>query len=138
MSAASHLQMHRDHLRWCAQNDLWRDDLAIWEGEVQDAIHVLPQLEKALHKHLDALRQHAAAIRMVEQDFNEHEHALSEYERGEPSEELIQMAKAFERASSSQVRHKKRHEEIRHEHHNLLARWRQLVRPILQTKTNPR
>ena len=45
-----------------------------------------------LCEHAELLRKHAAAIRLYEQDFTAHEHALAEYERGESGEELVQLA----------------------------------------------
>ena len=68
MATASHLELHREHLRWWAEDDLWRDDLASWEAEVTQAIKDLPRLDKALRQHTELLRKHAAAIRLYEQD----------------------------------------------------------------------
>ena len=57
MATASHLEMHREHLRWRVEDDMWRDDLATWEAEVSQAISDLPRLEKALREHAEIAAQ---------------------------------------------------------------------------------
>ena len=126
MVTASHLEMHREHLKWRAQNDMWRDDLANWESEVQSALKALPKIEEIFQKHLDALRRHAAAIRINEQDFNAHEHALSQYERGAPGEELIEFAKRFDQSMAT-IAHQKEKQQIMRRHYTLMARWKMLI-----------
>lgn len=119
----SHLEMHREHRRWQTQNDMWRDDLANWEHEVEAALRALPTVEHILREHLDALRRHAAGIRMNEQDFSAHEHALCQYEHGETGEELIELAKGFDRSAGNISWQKEKHEKLKHRHHALMARW---------------
>ena len=55
MVTASHLEMHREHLRWRVEDDMWRDDLAAWEAEIAHAISDLPRIEKALREHAEML-----------------------------------------------------------------------------------
>jgi hypothetical protein len=75
--------MHRAHLAWRLEDHLWRDELALWEREADQAIKDVPHIEKRLRDHADALRQHAASIRLYEQEPAYHEHELADYERGE-------------------------------------------------------
>ncbi len=135
MAAMSHLEIHREHFRWRAQNDMWRDDVALWETAVEEAIDQLPNLKKALHKHLDALRRHAAAIRLNEQEVNAHEHAISEYERGGAGEELIEMAKQFDHSAESVARQKHTHEELKRQHHDLMSSWHLLTSNLLEPQS---
>jgi hypothetical protein len=138
MSTTSHLEMHREHLRWRAQNDMWRDDLANWEREAQAALKALPKVEEILRKHLDGLRRHAAAIRINEQEFSAQEHALSEYERGDTGQELIELAKRFDRSNETITHQKEKHEKIKHRHYRLMTRWnRHLGLTHMQTEHTP-
>jgi hypothetical protein len=131
MATASHFEMHREHLRWHVEDDMWRDDLVAWEAEVDQAINELPRLETALRQHADALRKHAAAIRLYEQDFRADEHALAEFERGEPAAASIELTQVFDRTAEKHAAQLRNHEKIKRQHHDLIARWRLLTAPLV-------
>lgn len=132
MSSTSHIDMHREHTGWRKEDAFWRDELAIWEREIHQAIKDVPRLEQALRNHAEILRKHAASIRLYEQDFAKHEHALVEYEQGEASEVLIELAGAHRLESGRHVELRKVHEEVKEQQHALMAKWSLLLTALIE------
>ena len=136
MSTASHLEMHREHATWRKDDDLWRDELAIWESEISEAIKALPRLELALRAHLEKLQKYGASIRLHEQDFADHEHALAKYQRGETPEEFVQ-AQEHGRESERHEMQRIAQEKIKRQQHLVLTKWK-LLFSALVAETRPK
>jgi hypothetical protein len=130
MSTASHLEMHREHTTWRKEDDLWRDELAIWEREISETIKELPRLELSLRAHLEKLQQYGASIRLHEQDFVDHEHALAKYQRGETPEEFVQ-AQEHGRESERHEMQRSAHEMIKRQQHVVLTKWKLLFSALV-------
>lgn len=126
MSTESHLEMHCEHATWRKENDLWRDELALWEREISDAIEELPRLELALRAHLEKLQQYGASIRLHELDFEDHEHALAKYQRGETPEEFVQ-AQEHGRESERHEMQRSAHAKMKKQQHLLVSKWKHLI-----------
>lgn len=130
MSITSHLEMHREHAMWRNEDDLWRDELAIWESEIGEAIKALPRLELALRAHLEKLQKYGASIRLHEQDFADHEHALAKYQRGETPEEFLQ-AQEHGRESERHEMQRSAHAKIKKQQHDVLTKWKLLFSALV-------
>jgi hypothetical protein len=131
MSDTSHLKMHQEHDAWRNEDNLWREELAIWQGEIDQALKDLPCVEKTLRAHSEILQQYAASIRLHEQDFANHEHALAQYERGDTPEGLVAQAQEHGRESERHVMQRRAHEKIKKQQHNLLTKWNRLFAAVV-------
>jgi len=130
MVAASHLDMHQAHRRWKSEDELWRDDLALWQAEVDRVIELLPHFQHALRQYANLLRKHAAAIRLYEQDFTADEHLLMNLQRGETCVTQAELENAFVRASELHDLQRRNHERLKHQHYRLMRIWK-----LLEQKT---
>jgi hypothetical protein len=126
--------MHQEHAQWRGESNLWRDDLAIWEKEIDDAIGQLPELEAALRRHNDLLKTHAASVRLYDQDPARHEHMLAEYEKGEAPEALVELAKSHQDAAESHGKLRETHARFKNRQHRLMTKWRQLLVALAHTR----
>lgn len=127
MVSTAHVEMHRDHAVWRIENNLWRDELAIWERAVNQAIGELPLVERALRAHAEQLQRHAASIRLYEQGCAGHEHSLAEYERGETPAELVEQARAHGRETEQHQVLRKTHEDIKSRQQLVMIKWKSLL-----------
>lgn len=132
MTADIHATMHHEHQAWEAENSLWRDDIRAWQHELAQVLASLKDVEGLLNSHGEALRTHAAAIRLWEMESATHEHALVDFEKGASGEELLPMAKKHQTETTKQTQHRDAHERIKHYHHALIARANQLIKALQQ------
>ena len=132
-SVSDHTRMHAEHLQWFSENSLWRDDLASWQKESDDAIRQITALRDSLEKHQEKLRQHAASIRLHEQCQAEHECALARFEKGGSGQEVIAMARVHQDQSAKQAEVRNFHETLKRRHHEMIARIHTMVRSIVGT-----
>jgi hypothetical protein len=132
MTPASHLEMHREHLRWQADDAMWRDDVATWEAEVDRAIKEMPRFEHALRHYADLLRMHAAAIRLYEQEFCTHEHTLANSERGQQPP-YADSSEEFIRDSEIHDVQRRNHEHLKQQHYRLMRSWKIFREPPLRS-----
>jgi hypothetical protein len=116
------------------EDDFWRDELAVWEGEIGRAIADVPRLEKALRDHAELLRQHAASIRLYEQEAAYHEHELASYEQGEAPSDLVHLAESHKREAEKHAEQYETHDEIKKRQHVLMTKWRLLFPAIVAEK----
>jgi hypothetical protein len=133
MCTPSHLEMHREHATWRKEDDLWRDELAVWEREISEAIDELPRVDLALRAQLEKLQRYGASIRLHELDFEDHEHALAKYQRGETPEEFVQ-AQEHGRESERHEAQRSAHGKIKTQQHAVLTKWK-LLFAALAAKT---
>src|SRR3972149_4765327 len=127
MSSTSHIDMHREHAIWRGEDDLWRDDLAIED---------VPRLEKALRDHGEFLQRHAASIRLHEQRCATHERVLVSYEQGESPRELVKLAQTHQEEAARRAGQRRTHEEVKQHQHALMAKWRLLLKALLETEAS--
>jgi hypothetical protein len=130
MATTSHATMHHDHRLWESEIGLWRDNLRAWQHEAAEAVSGVKKLEESLKKHEEALRTHAAAIRLAEQEFDVHEHALAEYEKGGAGEELIPMAKKHLDEAAHQESQRAAHEMLKQRHYAVMSHWQTLLNTL--------
>jgi hypothetical protein len=124
--SGTHANMHVDHQAWKSEDDLWRDEIAIWEGEARRALAELPLLERAMNAHIAALEKHAAAIRLYEHEFLKHEHSVAAYERRIVPLRLISGTKAHAEEAEQHGAVRAAHDTMMREHHAFLAKWNRL------------
>ena len=136
MSNTSHIDMHQEHKRWRVEDDLWRDELAVWEREIDQAISDVPRLEKALRDHAGTLWQHAASIRLYEQEATYHEHELASYEQGEAPSDLVALAKSHRREAKKHAEQYKTHDEIKKRQHVLMTKWRLRLPALIEPEAS--
>jgi hypothetical protein len=126
--------MHCEHREWLSDNSMWRDDLAIWQQEIDHALGDLRTLEDALREHRKVLQCHLDAIAAEELAANQHEHALAEFERGGPGDDLLQMAKPHQENADKHAQQWQAHERLKKGHHTVMAHW-SLLHKALTTET---
>jgi hypothetical protein len=129
--------MHGEHRHWESEINLWRDDLRAWQQELAKAEGEIKQLEKALADHGQALRLHGSALRLDEQEFEDHEHAIVEYEKGGEGEELLEMARRHSAQAVHHDRHRAAHEQLKRRHHNVITHWNVLLKALQESAESP-
>lgn len=135
MTSATHQRMHEEHTQWRSEDDFWRDEVTIWQREIDRSIEDVPRLEEALRNHAEALRKHAASIRLQEYDFAQHEKVLVDYEQGGSPQELMELARTHGREANKHTEQRKLHEEFKRQQHELMTKWRLLVKALLEAET---
>ena len=130
MTTLSHSEMHRDHLLWLGENDLWRDNLRVWQAELQQMLDRSAELTQLLEKHQHRLQVHAAAIRAHEQAPRQHEHEITEYEKGEANPQLIALAAGHQGEALGRQEQRAAHQDLNRDHYAILSHWNALLRAL--------
>jgi hypothetical protein len=128
--ATTHVEMHGEHQRWLSDTAMWRDDLAHWQKEIADALDSLKELEGALRQHSQCLQGHLETLTAEEAETRSHEHALAEYERGGPGDELLAMARPHGEHATKHGQQRQAHERLKRQHHTVMAHWSLLVKAL--------
>lgn len=123
MTQIAHQQMHEEHLRWRAENDFWRDEVACWQAEAAGMVKDLHGIETALSHHEATLAVHAGSIRLYQQDFGEHEHAIAVAEQTGNAPPTADVPRTHEEERAAQARLREAHDRLKHLHQALLANW---------------
>ena len=138
MATLDHAEMHRDHLLWLGENDLWRDNIRVWQVELQQIIDGAPEVKELLEKHHQRLQVHAAAVRAHEQAPRQHEHQIAESEKGEANPELISLATAHQSEALERQEQRGAHQDLSRDHYAVLSHWNALLRALRESaKHNP-
>ncbi len=130
MSVATNQEMHRDHVEWSSDCNMWHDDIRAWQLEVAATRAIIGQLAKALHVHEETLRQHAAAIRLNQQLPAAHEHVLKLHENGCPGRAMVPTDAQHSLEASKHTELKAAHENLKQRHHTTVAAWSHLLRTL--------
>jgi predicted nucleic acid-binding Zn-ribbon protein len=134
MKAASPTEMHADHIAWRSEHATWHDDIRAWEKEADAAIADVEKAKAAIAGQMHVLRTHAAAIRMYEQRFATHEHALAEFEGGNPADALrMNLECAHDAEHTKQDELYVTHERIKKQQHTLMAHCNLLLKALAAT-----
>jgi len=134
MKAGSQAVMHVDHKTWRNEHATWHDDVRAWEKEAEIAVADLDRAKGAIARQAELLRTHAAAIRLYEQRFAVHEHALAEFEGGLPAEALrMELDSAHEAEQAKQDELRLTHEQIKKQQHTLMAHCNLLLKTLAAT-----
>ena len=124
--------MHHDHTLWASEISLWRDDLRAWQQELGKAQAELNQLEKPLQDHAHTLRVNGSALRLYEQAFLGHEHALAQIGKGGEENRPGQLEYQHCQESDHQAQQRDAHEELKRHHHLVMTHWRALLKVLRQ------
>ncbi len=128
------MEMHIDHKALRSEHATWHDDIRAWEKEAATAIADIEKAKAAIVRQIDALRTHAAAIRLYEQRVVAHEHALAEFEGGEPIDALrMNLESAHDAEQVKQDELYVMHEQIKKHQHTLMAHCNLLLRALAAT-----
>ncbi len=130
--ATAHVEMHSEHVQWLGNYAMWRDDLALWRKEIDEAFDGLQKLEHALRMHDKGLQDQLNTILAEEQAVKGHEHALAEYERGGPGDDLLGMAKPHGVNAGKHAEQRRAHERLKERHHAVMAYWSLLLKTLAQ------
>jgi len=129
MTAATNLELHRDHLEWKTNNAFWRDELAVWQGELKQAGPMLERLQRILQEHASKLEVHAGSIGLAEEACDAHERCLVQAARvATPSKAAPGGEHFVETYDHAQQR--EMHESLKRRHHTLLARLSMLMHSL--------
>ena len=129
---ATHIEMHRDHQHWLGDHSMWRDDLNIWTEETQKALDDLAELGSALRRLAASIRAHEESLDRHIDCIRLHEHSLSEFQRTGQGEtvQMLALAKAHREEAAEHAREQKLHEQLKREHHTVMAHWNLLLREL--------
>lgn len=122
--------MHGDHRLWENEISFWRDDLRVWQRDAAHALGQLDTLKNALEEHVLGLRRHASSLRLEEEDFGGHEHAIVQHEQRGEGDELFGMAARHTVQGMHHIDHQNAHEVMKLRHRSVMARWNALLRAI--------
>ncbi|MCE9607031.1 MAG: hypothetical protein K8U03_19265 [Planctomycetia bacterium] len=129
MTAATNLELHRDHLEWKTDNAFWRDELAVWQTELKQAGPMLERLPQILREHASKLEVHARSIRFAEQGLDDHECRLVRAaQAATPSKAAPggeHCVETYDHAQQWEM-----HESLKRKHHTLLARLSMLMHSL--------
>ncbi|MBA4017682.1 MAG: hypothetical protein C0483_10960 [Pirellula sp.] len=123
MTQVANQQMHEDHLRWRAENDFWRDEIAVWQAEAAGMVKDLQGIETALRHHEAKLSVHAGSVRLYQQDFGKHEHAIAAVEGSDNPPPYPVVPRVHDDEREAQARLRESHDQLKHKHQTLLAHW---------------
>ncbi len=128
----THITMHGEHQQWLGDNGMWRDDLAIWQREIDQVLGELQTLEDASREVRKELQDHLRAIAAEEHGLKEHEHVLAELERGAAVDELelLHLAKQHRENADRHARQRQAHERLKERHHTVMAQWSVLLKAL--------
>lgn len=130
MSTATNQTMHRDHVEWSSDCKMWRDDIRIWQRELETAHAIVSRLVKAMRSHEEMLRQHAGMIRLNEQVPSAHEHVLKQQEQGCPGRCILPTDAQHDREAGKHAEVKLAHEQLKRKHHATMAELDRLLRSL--------
>lgn len=113
-------ELHRDHATWKADDEFWRDELAVWRNETKHATLAVERLRCLLQRHESMIEARACAIGFCEKACEAHEHALVEAARvatpsSRPAEEE-HYVEAYDHAQQRETQ-----ESLKRKHHRLMA-----------------
>lgn len=123
-------QIHADHVRWRSESQWWREEAGFWQDEAQRAIEDLKQVQSAFDAHVDALREHAAAIEHQDQFVVEHEHSLAEVLAQGVDPDKQRLEGHHDEESIRHGAQRAAHERIKRHHFSTIARWQLLLRSL--------
>ncbi len=130
--ATAQLKMHSEHQQWLGDEGMWRDDLAIWEKEIDQALAGMRLMEVALREHRQRLQARLDVIAAEERELTAHEHALAEAARGGPKDALAGMVEPHKDVAARHAKERKAHEALKKQHHTILAHWTLLHKALTQ------
>jgi hypothetical protein len=123
-------KLHRDHRKWHSENSLWRDELRNWQYELYRATEGIAQLKSDLDAHGNALANHAAVIRLYDDELRKHELALARQTEDSRNEGPAVMSD--EHALDEQHHHDRlvNHQRVKEHHHNVMKHLRGLLKAL--------
>jgi hypothetical protein len=123
--------MHSEHREWLSETSMWQDDLTLWQGDIDQALSGLKRLEDALREHRNVLQGRLDAIAAEQQAVNQHEHALAEFERGGPGDDLLRMVKPHQENADKHSLQRQTHEQLKRRQHTVMAHWSLLLKALM-------
>jgi hypothetical protein len=124
--------MHNEHQHWLSDNAFWRDEVAVWQRELDDARQGLLRLEGVLRDHRSSLHDHLDTIAAEEHARQELQRTLAELGKGRSPEELEELLLAMnhKRNTGGHAQQRDVHEKLKKRHHTVMAHWSLLVRAL--------
>jgi hypothetical protein len=122
--------MHTEHRYWLSEDSLWQDDITLWQRDIDQALTDLKRLEDALREHRKRLQVRLDEIAAEQQAVNQHEHALAEFERGGPGDDLLRMVKPHQENADKHALKRQAHEQLKRRHHTVMAHWSLLLKAL--------
>jgi chromosome segregation ATPase len=117
--------MHREHLAWKSENDLWLDEVRAWQYELYQVKSDARRLQASLESHEQALAAQAEAIREYKERIGKEERILAMDqaccdELPPPDARFAQEAKLHQQALA-------RHDRVKRHHRQVMKQWLKLM-----------
>ena len=117
--------MHREHLEWKSENDLWLDEVRTWQFELYQVKSEAPRLQASLESHEKALAKQAEAIRTYKERLGKEEHILAMDqaccdEQPPPDTRFAHEVELHQKESE-------RHDRIKRHHRQVMKQWLKLM-----------
>ena len=130
MTAQLHIEMHQDHHLWESEIKFWRADLHAWQLECKKAWDQWKELESALKKHEETLREHGGVDRLRKRTIAAHEDSIAEFEMGGTGTDLPGLVPKHKAEADRQTLQRTLHEELKRHHHEFVAHWGQFLKVV--------
>ncbi len=130
--ATSEITIHSETQQWLGESAMWRDDLAIWQKEIDHALGELQVLEDASREYRQELQDHLEIVAAEGQYLRNQEHALANLERGRSTDELelLRLAKLHRENAGVHAQQRQAHERLKKHHHALMIHWSALLKTL--------
>ena len=122
--------MHRDHLAWSSEVEMWEADLRAWRLECEAAQTAINGYMMALTEHEERVERHARAIQIDGQQAAAHEHVLKLQEQGCPGRCIVPTSAQHDREAIGHAEMRLAHEQIKRKHHAIMAEYNRLLRRL--------
>ena len=119
MTATSHQEMHKDHIRWESDLSMWTHDLKMWENEIRNLDEIVKYFEEAIKQHKVALVDHMRVLASHKARLERHEIDLGILDEGSGIDSEL-----AEEHVAEDTRHQQQtaaHERLKRYHHSLIA-----------------
>lgn len=117
MIAKTHLDLHKDHLLWSSDLNMWLKDLEIWEGEMNRLLDNLRIIEQVVSGHLEAYEKHQVALLQHQELIKKHELDLTLL--NEDSSYNQQLTEDHQIQAQSHLAHIDSHKQLKRYHYNI-------------------
>ncbi len=117
--------MHQQHLEWKSENDLWLDEVRIWQFELYQVKSDAPRLQANLENHERALAAQAEAIRAYKERIGKEERILATDQAC--CDEQAPPNARFAHEVELHQKELERHDRIKRHHRQVMKQWLKLM-----------
>lgn len=132
----SHLKMHHDHVKWTEENKLFRDEIAIWQKNIDSIFQAIQEQNETILKYSSILKDHLVRIVVENQGSRNHEKAMAGFEKCESSNDqhLMELDKIHEAYEAKRRKLVQNHMDLKSQHQQVMTNWSRFLKALTQKK----